>query len=122
MTLSRGFILFKGKSVLRAKISPPRKKSENESRLFRGHNYKYAHIISDMMVVPWLACVYCPEINLYIYFARLSVFSLYPINVKTALPIRPKIRVGPHMTTAKVYGCSKLQKFASKIFWIFVKF
>ena len=35
-------------------------------------------------------------------FGCLSV-CLYPINVKTAVPIRPKFYVGPHMTPGKVY-------------------
>ena len=31
---------------------------------------------------------------------------LYPINVKTAEPIRPKFYVGPHVAPGKVYGQS----------------
>ena len=38
---------------------------------------------------------------------------LYPINVKTAEPIRPKFFVGHHMIPGKVYGWSNFQKFAS---------
>ena len=44
--------------------------------------------------------------NLYINLACLSVclfVCLYPINVKTAEPIRPKFFVGHHVTTGKVY-------------------
>ena len=43
--------------------------------------------------------------NLYINLACLSVclfVCLYPINVKTAEPIGPKIFVGHHVTTGKV--------------------
>ena len=32
---------------------------------------------------------------------------LYPINVKTAEPIRPKFIVGPHITPRKFYKCVK---------------
>ena len=32
--------------------------------------------------------------------------ALYPINVKTAEPIRPKFCVGPHAAPGKVYGQS----------------
>ena len=35
---------------------------------------------------------------------------------KTAKPIRPKFCVGLHTTLGKVYRCSKLQKFVSKVF------
>ena len=44
-------------------------------------------------------------IYLYIYVYTLLVWvsvCLYPINVKTAEPIRPKFCVGPRMTTGKV--------------------
>ena len=36
--------------------------------------------------------------------------GLYPINVKTADPIRPKFCAGPHMTLGKVYETSKMEK------------
>ena len=39
---------------------------------------------------------------LYTYILCLSV-PLYPINVKTAEPIGPKLFVDPHVTTRKVY-------------------
>ena len=55
------------------------------------------------------------------YILCLSV-SLYPKNVKPAKPIGPNFFVGPHMTTGKVYGCQKLQKFVSKSFFFVVKF
>ena len=51
-----------------------------------------------------------------IYILCLSVWMsvcLYPINVKTAEPIRPKFFVGPHMTPGLVYEWSKFQKFVS---------
>ena len=35
---------------------------------------------------------------------------LYPMNVKTAKPIRSKFCVGPHMTQGKIYEWSKFQK------------
>ena len=38
------------------------------------------------------------------------------MTCKAAEPIAPKFCVGPHMTPGKVYGCSKLQKFVSKVF------
>ena len=53
---------------------------------------------------------------LYINLACLSVclsVSLYPINVKTAEPIRLKFFVGHHVIPGKVYGWSNFQKFAS---------
>ena len=53
-----------------------------------------------------------PCIHLYINLACLSV-CLYPINVKTAEPIRPKFFVGHHVIPRKVYGWSNFQKFAS---------
>ena len=40
----------------------------------------------------------------------MSFVCLYPINVKTNEPIRPKFCVGPHMTPGKVYGISKLER------------
>ena len=46
--------------------------------------------------------VYCLYINLACLSVCLSV-CLYPINVKTAEPIRPKFFVGHHVTTGKVY-------------------
>ena len=51
-----------------------------------------------------------------IYKFGLSVclfVCLYPINVKTAEPIRPKFFVGHHVILGKVYGWSSFQKFAS---------
>ncbi len=53
-------------------------------------------------------------LNLYQYInlACLSV-CLYPINVKTAEPIRPNFFVGHHVTTGKVYECSKFPIFVS---------
>ena len=36
------------------------------------------------------------------------------MTCKAAEPIAPKFCVGPHMTTGKGYGCSKLQKPFSK--------
>ena len=65
-------------------------------------------------------------INLYINLACLFV-CLYPINVKTAEPIRPKFCVEPHVAPGKVYEWLKLQIFVSiKIrfslnFWKFWK-
>ena len=64
---------------------------------------------SDLCYESWIL------ISLDIDFACLYV-SLYPINVKTADQIGPKFRVGKHMTPGKVYGCSNLQKFVSKVF------
>ena len=46
------------------------------------------------------------QVLLYINLACLSVClsaCLYPINVKTAEPIGPKLFVGHHVTTGKVY-------------------
>ena len=50
------------------------------------------------------------NINLYINLAWVSVclfgclfVCLYPINVKTAEPIRPEFFVGHHVTPGKVY-------------------
>ena len=43
-----------------------------------------------------------PEIHLYMNLACLFV-CLYPINVETAEPIRPKFCVGPHVFPRKVY-------------------
>ena len=63
--------------------------------------YFYKIMVSDLL-------------NLFIYFAGLlvclSVFFLYPINVKTAEPIRHKFSVGPHGTPWKVYEWSKFPK------------
>ena len=41
---------------------------------------------------------------------------LCPINVKTAKPIEFKfyLALATHMTTEKVYECSKIEKFVSK--------
>ena len=56
-------------------------------------------------------------IHMYTLLFCLSV-CLYPINVKTTSPIRPKYFVGPRVTPEKVYGWSNFQKFASyKIFF-----
>ena len=49
---------------------------------------------------------------LYIYFPCLGV-CWYPINVKTAEPIGPKVFAGPRVKPGKVYGWSKFQKFVS---------
>ena len=51
------------------------------------------------------------ELNIYIYtlLVCLSV-HLYPINVKTAEPIRPKFYVAPHVTPGKEYDWSKFFK------------
>ena len=52
-----------------------------------------------------------PKSLVYIYVAcqgGLCLFlCLYPINVKTAEPIGPKICEATHITQGKVYGCSK---------------
>ena len=80
----------------------------------------------------WKKCVtkFWKFTNLYINLACLSVclgVCLYPINVKTAEPIRPKFCVGPHVSPGKVYEWSKFQIFDSiKIrfllnFWKFWK-
>ena len=45
--------------------------------------------------------------HLYINFASLGGcfgVCLYPISVKTAEPIGPKVFVVPHVTPGKVYG------------------
>ena len=61
-----------------------------------------------------------------IYILCLSV-CLYPINVKTAVPIGPKFCVEPHVTPGNVYEWSKFKSYASiKIrfslnFWKFWK-
>jgi len=66
------------------------------------------------------------ELYQYINLACLSV-CLYPINDKTAKPIRPKFCVGPHVSPGKVYEWSTFQIFVSiKIrfslnFWKFWK-
>ena len=49
------------------------------------------------------------SLYLFILYACLIAF-LYPINVKTAIPIEPKFDVGPHMTQGKVCGWSKISK------------
>ena len=54
----------------------------------------------------------CRYINLSCLFVCLFV-CLYPINVKTAEPIRPKIFVGHLGTPGKVYKWSKFQIFVS---------
>ena len=46
-----------------------------------------------------------PKSIVYINLACLSV-CLYPINVKTAEPIRPKFCVRTHMAPGKVYSKS----------------
>ena len=48
-------------------------------------------------------------------FVSLDVclFCLYPINVKTAEPMRPNFFVGPHLTTERGYGRLNFKKFAS---------
>ena len=54
-----------------------------------------------------------PQPTIYsVYFACLSV-CLYPINVKTAEPIRFKFWLGLHMTPGKFYKWIKFLKFAS---------
>ena len=40
---------------------------------------------------------------------------LYSINIKLVEPIGPEYCVRPQMTTEKVYGCSKLQKWSPKV-------
>jgi len=51
---------------------------------------------------------------------------LYPINVNTAKPIRPKFCVGPYMAPGKVYGQSDFDYVILKYFYLklfnFVKF
>ena len=64
-------------------------------------------------------CLLLKSINTLIV---LVFVCLYPINNKTAQPIRPIFCVGPHMTPGNVYGCSKLQKMCVQKFLIFVKF
>ena len=87
-------------------------------------------------------CCPAPKINAYgeacdskLTFSYLNLYTvclgvcLYPINVKTAEPIRPNFVVGPRVTPGKVYGLSNFKKFASikilflkilKIYEIFV--
>ena len=75
---------------------------------------------------PPLSCQNCKSlfwnkpIRLYVYlYINLACLSacpsvcLYPINVKTAEPIRPKFFVWHHVIPWKVYGWSNFQKFAS---------
>ena len=45
-------------------------------------------------------------IYVYTLLVFLFVVGLYPINVKTAVPIRHKLCVGPHVAPGKVYGQS----------------
>jgi len=64
------------------------------------------------------------NVNLHIYFARLSVclfVCFYPINVKTAEPIGLKFFVVPHVAPGKVYKSSKFQKVVFKSFFIYLK-
>jgi len=60
-------------------------------------------LICSSLYIYSLLCVEC--FNLYINLAFLFV-CLYPINVKTAEPIRPKFCVGPHVVPGKVYEWS----------------
>ena len=57
---------------------------------------------------------------LYIYFACLFLF-LFPRNVKTVKPIKPKNFVGPQIIPGKFYGRPEFQIFVSKEIFIFVK-
>ena len=79
----------------------------------------------------WKKCVtkFWKFTNLYINLACLSVclgVCLYPINVKTAEPIRPKFCVGPNMALRKVHGQSNFIYVILKYFYLklfnFVKF
>ena len=67
-------------------------------------------LICSSLYIYSLLCVEC--FNLYINLAFLFV-CLYPINVKTAEPIRPKFCVWPNVALEKVYEWSKFKKFAS---------
>ena len=95
----------------------------------------YPNISSNIPLVYWLErseIVFCLKHLLFtiivcsshqrlimvsIYKYSLSV-CLYPINVKTAEPIRPKFCVGPQLAPGKVYQLSKFLKFAIKSFYI----
>ena len=53
-----------------------------------------------------------PKILVFLYFACLHMsVRLYPINVKTAEPIRPTFFVGHHVIPGKVYGLSTFKEF-----------
>ena len=57
----------------------------------------------------------------HIYDMNVVFYYIYIIiNVKTAEQIESKFSLGPYMTPGKVYGCSILQKFVSKLFFIIV--
>jgi len=47
---------------------------------------------------------------------------LYPLNLKKAEPIKPKLCVGPYMTPEKVYGTSKLEEKFMENCWNFFEF
>ena len=53
------------------------------------------------------------KLLLYINFAWWVSVCLYPINVKTAEPVRARFCVGPHVAPGKVYEWSKFKKFDS---------
>ena len=56
------------------------------------------------------------DISIYSYTLLVFVFvCLYPLNVKTAEPIEPKIVEAICMTAGKVYGWSKLKYSESQI-------
>ena len=50
----------------------------------------------------------------FIYFACLGDVCFYPINVKTAEPIGPKIFDKTPMTLGKIRGIAEFQKFVFK--------
>ena len=58
--------------------------------------------------------------HIFIYIYTCLSVRLYLINVETAEPIGPKLCVGPHMTSEKVYGCSELK--CLQKFYILVKY
>ena len=72
-------------------------------------------LLSNLQWATWnyVFSTFKTHVHIYTFHVCLGV-CLWPINVKTAKPIGPKFFVGPHMTPEKVYGCSELQRVASK--------
>jgi len=90
---------------------------------------KLQRVYQKRLCVSWAfqILVFLPCIKqLYIFLLNVHIrclsVCLYPINVKTAQPIKPKFCAWPHMTPGKVYGWLKILKLKLQQNSVFIKF
>ena len=88
----------------------------NLGEILKLHWYLSFFLSRQLYGTSLIASVIYIYVYLYINLACLSgsvlwclSVCLYPINVKTAEPIRPKFCVGPHVASGKVYGQSEFK-------------